>query len=124
MVGGSRRLWPRADLLHEHPAALSLHRLGLMAPGRAPDAAPETGCPDTGRLERLEHRWWRLVDSFSESVAVYDLPAARQAAGILVPVEGSGRPMFLADAQIAGICLAGGRKLATRNVSDFAGAQG
>lgn len=32
--------------------------------------------------------------------------------------------MSLADAQIAGICLAGGHQLATRNVSDFSVAAG
>lgn len=32
--------------------------------------------------------------------------------------------MSLADAQIAGICLAGGFELATRNVSGFAGTAG
>ena len=53
-----------------------------------------------------------------------DLPAARQAARILVAAEDSGRPSSLADAQIAGICLAGGYELATRNVGDFAGAPG
>jgi predicted nucleic acid-binding protein len=80
--------------------------------------------PDGRRRRDLEQRWGQLVDSFSESVAGYDLPAARQAARILVAAEGSGRPMSLADAQIAGICLAGGHELATRNGSDFAGAPG
>ena len=32
--------------------------------------------------------------------------------------------MSLADAQIAGICLAGGDQLATRDVSDFSAAHG
>jgi predicted nucleic acid-binding protein len=32
--------------------------------------------------------------------------------------------MSLADAQIAGICLAGGYALATRNVGDFANTSG
>ncbi len=39
-------------------------------------------------------------------------------------LEGSGRAMTLADAQIAGICLAGGHDLATRNVRDFSGTAG
>ncbi len=73
-----------------------------------------------GRRRRdLEQRWSRLLDIYAESVAVYDLLAARETAAILVAAEGSGRPMALADAQIAGICLAGGYDLATRNVKDF-----
>ena len=78
-----------------------------------------------GRRRRdLEERWGRLVDAFADAIAVYDLPAARQTAAILVEAQDSGRPMFLADAQLAGICLAGGYELATRNVSDFANTTG
>lgn len=38
--------------------------------------------------------------------------------------EASGRPMSLADAQIAGICLGAGHHLATRNVGDFSAVHG
>lgn len=73
-----------------------------------------------GRQRRdLEQRWTRLLDSFAETIAVYDVAAARQTAAILVAAHGSGRPMALADAQIAGICLAAGSVLATRNFKDF-----
>lgn len=75
--------------------------------------------PEGRRRRDLEQRWNRLVDTFAEAVATYDLPAARQTASILVAAEARGRPMSLADAQIAGICLAGQYQLATRNVSDF-----
>ncbi len=75
--------------------------------------------PEGRRRRDLEQRWNRLVDTFAEAVATYDLPAARQTASILVAAEARGRPMSLADAQIAGICLAGQYSLATRNVSDF-----
>ena len=47
-------------------------------------------------------------------------PAARAAAGVLVHAESSGRAISHGDAQIAGICLAQGHELATRNVRDFA----
>jgi len=47
------------------------------------------------------------------------VPAAKATARILVAAEAAGRPIALADAQIAGICLAGGHELATRNVRDF-----
>jgi len=75
--------------------------------------------PAGRRRQDLEQRWSRLVDTFAEAVAVYDISAARETANILVAAEASGRPMSLADAQIAGICLAGNHELATRNVSDF-----
>ncbi len=80
--------------------------------------------PAGRRRADLEQRWRRLVDTFAEAVAVYDLPAARQTAEILVTAEASGRPMSLADAQIAGICLAGRYELATRNISDFSATPG
>ncbi len=73
-----------------------------------------------GRRRRdLEQRWTRLVDAFADSIAVYDVPAARATASVLVAAESSGRPMSLADAQIAGICLAHSYELATRNERDF-----
>ena len=78
-----------------------------------------------GRRQReLEKRWATLVGAFAASIAVYDLLAARETAGILVSAEASGRPMSLADAQVAGICLARGDSLATRNVRDFAATPG
>ena len=75
--------------------------------------------PQGRRRRDLKQRWSRLLSAFVEAIAVYDLPAARQTASVLVASEKRGRPMSLADAQIAGICLAGGYTLATRNVSDF-----
>lgn len=76
---------------------------------------------DDGRRRRdLTLRWTALVDSFADAVVAYDLPAARATAAILVAARAAGRPMALADAQIAGICVAGGHELATRNVGDFA----
>jgi predicted nucleic acid-binding protein len=83
------------------------------------------GSMPAGRRRReLEQRWSRLVDPFAEAVAVYEIPAARETAHILVAAEASGRAMSLADAQIAGICLAGNHELATRNVSDFSNIAG
>lgn len=76
---------------------------------------------DGRRRRELELRWAKLANAFAETIAVYDLAAARTTARILVQAEVSGRPMSLADAQIAGICVSGGRQLATRNVRDFDG---
>lgn len=83
------------------------------------------GSMPAGRRRRaLEQRWCRLMDTFAEAVAVYDISAARETANILVAAEASGRPMSLSDVQIAGICLAGNHELATRNVSDFSNTAG
>jgi len=83
------------------------------------------GLLPAGRRRRdLESRWHALVDTFADAVAVYDLPAARETAAILVTAQAAGRPMSLADAQIAGICMAGSHELATRNVGDFSTAPG
>lgn len=79
---------------------------------------------DGRRRRDLEQRWTQLLEAFAETVVLYDLPAARQTATILATAERFGRPMTLADAQIAGICLAGGYHLATRNVRDFSNAVG
>lgn len=59
------------------------------------------------------------MDTFADTVVAYDLPAAQQTAAILVAVQAAGRPMSLADAQIAGIRRGSGHDLATRNVDDF-----
>lgn len=80
--------------------------------------------PEGRRRRDLQQRWARLLDPFVEIVAVYDVLAAQETAAVLVEAEGSGRPMSLADAQIAGICLAGGHDLATRNVKDFSSTAG
>lgn len=75
--------------------------------------------PAGKRRRQLEQRWQRLVGAFHEAIVVYDVEAARATAEVLVSTEAAGRPMSLADAQIAGICVAGGHRLATRNVRDF-----
>jgi len=71
------------------------------------------------RRRQFEQRWQRLVAAFREAIVVYDVDAAEATAEVLVSTEAAGRPMSLADAQIAGICIAGGYQLATRNVRDF-----
>lgn len=75
--------------------------------------------PAGRRRGDLLRRWTELRQAFADTVVVYDAPAARETAAILVAAEVSGRPMSLADAQIAGISRAGGHHLATRNIADF-----
>lgn len=99
---------------------------------------------DTSRRSRRaddEHRWFysvaRLVDGrrktdlagvveamlrddFDHRVLAFDRAAAVHYADISVRRERSGRPMSMADAQIAATCRSHGAVLATRNVDDFA----
>ncbi len=76
--------------------------------------------PKGRRRKDLERRWTRLLDAFTDTIATYDVSTARATAGLLVDGLDQGRPMSLADAQIAGICLARAATLATRNIKDFA----
>lgn len=75
--------------------------------------------PISKRRRQLEQRWQGQVTAFREAILVYDVEAAKATARVVIATEASGRPMSLADAQIAGMCLAGGHQLATRNVRDF-----
>lgn len=77
--------------------------------------------PQGRRRKDLERRWATLLDAFSDTIATYDLPASRATARLVVDGMNAGRTMSLADAQIAGICIAHAATLATRNVKDFAG---
>lgn len=76
--------------------------------------------PDGQRRTALVRRWDRLVSQYERTIVRYDVAAARTTARILVEAERAGRPMSLADAQIAGCAVASGAVLATRNVADFA----
>ncbi|HBX79686.1 MAG: type II toxin-antitoxin system VapC family toxin [Propionibacteriaceae bacterium] len=75
--------------------------------------------PPGRRKDDLRVRWQSLINDFADTIKVYDITAAEATATTLIHAEASGHPMALADAQIAGICLATGSQLATRNVRDF-----
>jgi predicted nucleic acid-binding protein len=60
-----------------------------------------------------------LDEDFRNRVLAFDEPAADQYASIVVGREQLGRPIGVADAEIAAICRAAGAALATRNTSDF-----
>ncbi len=81
--------------------------IGRLAPGR--------------RRRDLDRRWRAVISDYGEDVLAYGVAEAVQTADVLVGRERAGRPMHLADAMIAGICLVGSHTLATRNTSDFDG---
>jgi toxin FitB len=53
----------------------------------------------------------------------FDEPAARRYPDIVATRDRLGRPVSVADAQIAAICRAAGAALATRNTDDFEGTE-
>lgn len=56
-----------------------------------------------------------------DKVLGFDRAGASHYAQIAADREGAGRPISIADAQIAAVCRAGEVPLATRNVHDFEG---
>jgi predicted nucleic acid-binding protein len=78
------------------------------------------------RKDTLENAIARTVRRFGGRVYAFDAAAAQAAARLLVQARARGLglhqiPNKLADLQIAGVALAYGLELATRNVGDFAG---
>lgn len=77
--------------------------------------------PDGRRKADLATALEAMVsDDFDHRIAVFDETAASHYADIVVVRERAGRPISMADAQIAAICRSHGAKLSTRNVDDFA----
>lgn len=62
-----------------------------------------------------------LEDDFEQRVAPFDAAAAQLYGLIVTDREQSGRPIGVADAQIAAVCRRFGATLATRNTKDFEG---
>jgi len=61
-----------------------------------------------------------LTEDFEHRVLAFDGVAAAHYADLVVERERTGRPISMADAQIAAICRSHGATVATRNVDDFA----
>ncbi len=76
--------------------------------------------PDGKRKQSLTLALDALVERFAGSLLSYDVLAANACGDILAAAESAGRPMALADAQIAAIAQVAHARLATRNGSDFA----
>jgi predicted nucleic acid-binding protein len=77
--------------------------------------------PEGKRRTGLKNRFERFVSgAFGQRVLGYDETAARRYGEIMGLRREMGRPMSMADGQIAAIALAAGFALATRNTRDFA----
>jgi predicted nucleic acid-binding protein len=75
--------------------------------------------PDGKRKQSLDAALSELVLRHAGSLLAYDVQAANACGAFLASAEAAGRPMSLADAQIAGIAKVAQARLATRNISDF-----
>lgn len=76
--------------------------------------------PDGARRSRLAQGIRAIIDDeLGGQVIAFDRTAASHCADILASRGRIGRPMGIADGQIAATCRARGATLATRNVRDF-----
>ena len=72
------------------------------------------------RRQLLEERFERFIATgFDQRVVSFDQVAARLYGGLMARRRSLGRPMGVADGQIAAIARANRFAVATRNVSDF-----
>jgi predicted nucleic acid-binding protein len=77
--------------------------------------------PDGRRKAALAEAIDALInEDFRDRVEPFDGRAAERYAAVVVGREAKGRPISMADAQIAAICRVYSATLATRNTGDFA----
>ncbi|MDR2013443.1 MAG: type II toxin-antitoxin system VapC family toxin [Rhodanobacter sp.] len=76
--------------------------------------------PDGKRKQRmLEAAQTMFMEDFHERLLAFDEHSAVQYAQVVARRQSIGRPISMADAQIAAICLHHQAALATRNLKDF-----
>lgn len=76
--------------------------------------------PDGTRKQQLVQQLLAMLEQdFAQRVLPFDLTAASLYAELVAQRERAGRPISMADAQIAATCLAHGATLVTRNEKDF-----
>lgn len=73
------------------------------------------------RRDQLAAQWDLLEGQWLGTFLPMGMQAARMAGAVSARRRGMGRPMSMADACIAGVCLAHEARLATRNMRDFEG---
>ncbi len=74
---------------------------------------------DGRRKQSLERALDVMLERFRSRTFSYDVLAAIECGSVLAAAEAQGRPMSLADAQIAATARLARAALATRNVNDF-----
>lgn len=100
--------FPASDVLLTAVTAAEL----LYGVARLPDGRRKRGLHDA--IKAL------LTEDFAGQILPFDATSAAHYAQIAAERERSGRPITMADAQIAAICRTWSARLATRNVDDFA----
>lgn len=75
--------------------------------------------PEGARRDRLAATAATVFADFEDVVLPFDARAARRYGGIVARRERAGRPISIADAQIAAICASWQATLTTRNTADF-----
>ena len=77
--------------------------------------------PDGARRRAFAQAAQRMLEEdFTDRILAFDLEAASVFADMAATSERAGRPVSLADGQIASICLVHNATLVTRNEKDFA----
>lgn len=77
--------------------------------------------PEGRRKAGIRSRWDEVLVIFGDRILDFDAEAAAVYADIAAGREAAGRPIHIADGQIAAVCRRHGATLATRNVTDFDG---
>lgn len=78
--------------------------------------------PEGARKQRLAATSKEIIEqNFTDHILPFDLAAAISYAEIMARCESKGRPIDMADAQIAAICWVQDARLATRNTKHFEG---
>lgn len=76
--------------------------------------------PGGRRRDALRLAVQQMIDvDFESRILPFDEPAAAHYAQLVALRERAGRPISMADAQIAAICLSHRCRLVTRNIADF-----
>lgn len=75
--------------------------------------------PEGSRKDRLAATATAVFTDFEDVILPFDARAARRYGRIVAGRERNGRPITIADAQIAAICASRHATLATRNIADF-----
>lgn len=75
--------------------------------------------PGGHRREQLAGVAAEVFADFRDLILPFDVDAAHRYADIVAGREAAGRPVSIADAQIAAICAARKATLVTRNIDDF-----
>ena len=77
--------------------------------------------PPGRRRDQLAAQWDLLEGQWLGTFLPMGMPAARITGAVSAKRRTMGRPISMADACVAGICLAHEARLATRNTRDFEG---